>query len=1187
MSDAPDVNSQRRAGAEPLDEELARLRAENRRLRSQRDQLRDALAAARGFAWRCDADGRVIWLCERAAELLDRPLDEMIGRSAWEVFCGDGGDVDGAALSAALEAAGSRGEPLRSLRTALRAGGRSLVLEISATPQRDASDELEGFAGVALDVTHCDRAESGLLRSEGRLRALYEAVSAGVVVYAPDGRVLRANRLGRELLGPELGEGSGWRGEGWWTDEDGAPAEHPARTTFRTGRSVRQAVLRVVDSRGLGRWVSVHTVGLRDDRTGDVVEVTATLHDIDELKRTQQALARGEAELRSLLRVAPVGIGLLRDRTFLQVNDGLCQITGYERSELLGRNARFLYPSDADYEYVGTEKYAQIARSGSGTVETRWRRRDGEEIDVLLSSTPLDRDDWSKGISFTVIDITSRKRAEQALARSEALFRGYFELGLTGMAIVSPEGRWVHVNDRLCAILGRSRGELRSATWRDVTHPDDLADELRRHERMLAGELDRYSVHKRMLRPDGETVYVTQFVTCTRGPDGGVEHVLVHIEDVTESKRAEEALRRSEERFRNIVNSTPMGVFLLERRADGQVALIEANPAADRHTGVANRDLLGLSIAEAFPEVAGSQLGAAIEQVSRTGEPRRLEGLAYQDRRVNGVFDVTIFATFEGHLAVMFENVTRRVRTERDLERVRSILSAAIEQSPAGILIADAPDVRLRMVNAGAREIILGSRGPAGDDAIDALRRGDWRAFALDGTERAQDDLPLHQAIRTGEPVENEEVVIRRPSGEDRWVLANAAPVRQADGKIAAGIVVVTDITDRKRAEQEARRLRTVLQDIIDSMPSMLVGVDADGRVTRWNRQAERETGIGAAEAIGRPLDAVLPRLAGQMQRVASAVRAGRVEGGQRIAWDAPEGRRHSEVTVFPLTSPSENGAVVRIDDVTDRVRLEEMMIQSEKMVSVGGLAAGMAHEINNPLAGVLQNIQVVANRLSRPLPANHRAAEEAGTSFRAIRDYVLRRGVIDGIDAVRQSGQRAARIVRNMLAFSRTGDSSHVPHELPRVVDKALELAASDYELKRPLDSGEIVIERRYEADLPPVPCNDSEIEQVLLNLLRNAVHALSDAPGDRPGRIVVGVGREGEMGRIDVIDNGPGMSETVRRRAFEPFFTTKEPGVGTGLGLSVSYFIVMRNHGGRLSIDTGEAGTRVSVLLPLEDRP
>jgi signal transduction histidine kinase len=172
------------------------------------------------------------------------------------------------------------------------------------------------------------------------------------------------------------------------------------------------------------------------------------------------------------------------------------------------------------------------------------------------------------------------------------------------------------------------------------------------------------------------------------------------------------------------------------------------------------------------------------------------------------------------------------------------------------------------------------------------------------------------------------------------------------------------------------------------------------------------------------------------------------------------------------------------------------------------------------------------------------------------------------------------------MLAFSRKGDSSHSPHDLCGLVDKALELAASDYELKRPLETGQIVIERQYETDTPPVPCNDSEIEQVLLNLLRNAVHAIGEQARDRPGRVVLRVARDGERGRIDVVDNGPGMPEAVRRRAFEPFFTTKEPGVGTGLGLSVSYFIVTRNHGGRLTIESGQAGTRVSILLPLEDR-
>jgi len=138
---------------------------------------------------------------------------------------------------------------------------------------------------------------------------------------------------------------------------------------------------------------------------------------ITERKQVEQEARERESTLQSIFRASPTGIGLVADRMLLQVNDRVCAITGYSREELIGRSARMLYPADEDFEYVGREKYRQILACGTGTVETRWRRKDGTIIDVLLSSTPLDPNDWSRGVTFTALDITDRKRAEEELRR--------------------------------------------------------------------------------------------------------------------------------------------------------------------------------------------------------------------------------------------------------------------------------------------------------------------------------------------------------------------------------------------------------------------------------------------------------------------------------------------------------------------------------------------------------------------------------------------------------------------------------------------------------------------------------------------------------------------------------------------------------------------------------------------------
>jgi signal transduction histidine kinase len=253
-------------------------------------------------------------------------------------------------------------------------------------------------------------------------------------------------------------------------------------------------------------------------------------------------------------------------------------------------------------------------------------------------------------------------------------------------------------------------------------------------------------------------------------------------------------------------------------------------------------------------------------------------------------------------------------------------------------------------------------------------------------------------------------------------------------------------------------------------------------------------------------------------------------------------------------------------------------------MMSVGGLAAGMAHEINNPLGGILQACQNIERRTKPDLPKNQQVAGELGVDLDAMARYLQERGVYDFILGIRDDGQRAAKIVADMLAFSRRSESHFAPANLPDLVRTALRLAANDYDLKKHYDFRRIAIEEDFEPSLPQVRCDKTKIEQVLLNLVKNAAQAMGECEGLDDPRIAVKLKRDGEWVQIEVIDNGPGMDEKTRRRVFEPFFTTKEPGVGTGLGLSVSYFIITKQHKGTMKVEPAPGrGTHFTIRLPL----
>jgi len=452
--------------------------------------------------------------------------------------------------------------------------------------------------------------------------------------------------------------------------------------------------------------------------------------------------------------------------------------------------------------------------------------------------------------------------------------------------------------------------------------------------------------------------------------------------------------------------------------------------------------------------------------------------------------------------------------------------------------------------------------------------------------DTACDPCPSLRCIETGEV----EMEIRPgvPGSEAQWLEVFGYPMKDVtSGEVIGVIEFVRDVTERKLAEKELRRLRNYLINIIDSMPSTLIAVDAEGLVTLWNANAEKATGLSFEEAGGQPLVEVLPDLDKEMNWVRKAMEDGTAvsEGSRPRQRDGET--RYENLTVFPLVDAGLEGAVIRIDDVTDWVRIQEMAMQTEKMLLVAGLAAGIAHEINNPLTAIIGFAQNAHNRIFKNLPNNRVTAEEIGVSLEDMRNYLERRGVDKMLDGIHDSGNRAAKIVRNMLKFSRKNDKDFTACDIIEILDTTIDLVASDHHLKSNYDFRKIEIIKEYHENLPEVVCEPTEIQQVFFNLLKNGAEAMSEkAYVDAGPAFVLRAGREGRMVVIEIEDNGPGMPESVTKRIFEPFFTTKGTGLGTGLGMSVSHFIITEQHGGQIEVHSQKnSGSRFVIRLPIEN--
>ncbi|MBV5307242.1 MAG: PAS domain S-box protein [Desulfobulbaceae bacterium] len=402
----------------------------------------------------------------------------------------------------------------------------------------------------------------------------------------------------------------------------------------------------------------------------------------------------------------------------------------------------------------------------------------------------------------------------------------------------------------------------------------------------------------------------------------------------------------------------------------------------------------------------------------------------------------------------------------------------------------------------------------------------------------------------------------------------------------------------QKKIEMETalRQSEACLRSITDFAKDAILMMDSQGAISFWNPAAETILGYRAEEVLGKNLHALLvPTRYHQAHHDAfpEFIRTGCGNAMGKTLELAALRKDGREIPVaLSLSAVFQDGswqAVGILRDITDRKRMEEQMLQSEKMTTIAGLAAGVAHEINTPLSAILQSIQVVRQDLSPELPRNQEIAGLCGLDLARVTEYFEKREINYFLDGIRDSAIKSGKIIANLLQFSRPRQLVFGMADLAQLLDKSVELSHTDYDLRKLYASLHVEFIREYAPNLPPVSCVTTEIEQVFINLLKNAVQAMAELPEPRPApRITLRIRRQDSMLRAEIEDNGIGMDENTRRHIFDPFFTTRDVGAGPGLGLSVSYIIIVTKHGGQLTVQsTPGQGTTVAVDLPLTSTP
>ncbi len=489
------------------------------------------------------------------------------------------------------------------------------------------------------------------------------------------------------------------------------------------------------------------------------------------------------------------------------------------------------------------------------------------------------------------------------------------------------------------------------------------------------------------------------------------------------------------------------------------------------------------------------------------------------------------------------------------------LLRAAIQASPAGILVAGAPDGVIRIANPAA----LGIRGRSAEELVEIpleLHPSRWQTFNPDGSMIAPEELPLSRALLKGEVIDGQEVIIRDHEGRERWVLGHSAPVRDAAGQIVAAVVVFPDVTERKHAEQRAERFLRMAE-----LSSDLIGLAApDGRALYVNA-----TGLALC---GFPADTQVEAL---NVRDFHPAEVGDMLGGTAFPAAVVHGSWTGESTLLarsgeqiPVSqliiahrdasgAPSYFSTVMR--DLRPLRSLEAQLAQSQRLESIGRLAGGIAHDFNNLLTVITNYVELV------------RATQQPGSR------------IFDDLGEVQAASERAAALCRGLLGFARRQPIA------PEVVDLNHLIADFSKLLSRLIgESIELVF--NPQADLWRVKIDRSQFEQILVNLAVNARDAMPaggkltiqtlNASFDAGGMKAPPDMTPGDWVGMTISDTGVGMSEAVQSRVFEPFFSTKPSGAGFGLGLATVHGAIRQNDGQIFLESSPGSGTRVTVWLP-----
>jgi PAS domain S-box-containing protein len=776
-------------------------------LRQSEAELAEAQRVAKLGSWSFDLATNALRWSKELYRVFD--LEETTFGNTYEAFLSRVHPDDRPRVLQANAEARAGGKPFElEYRVLARAGQVKTIREIGYAV-KDATGKVMSLFGTAQDITERKRSEEALQQTNAKLQAILGASPIPILGVSADGRIESWNEAAEHVFG--------------WSAKEAIGRLCPTITPREMEdylAMIRQA-MRGEPSLGLVRYRQKKSgvqilcrVSAAPQRNaqGQPVGVTVLLEDVTEREQAAAALRESEERLRLLDDNLPDSYvyQFTRDADgtprFLYLSSGVERVHGV-KTEAGVRDAALLRDQTAPEQRaaLAEAEAASLRHLSDFEMELRVCRADGQWRWVQMRSSPRRNADGQVIWDGVATDITERKQVEDALRDSEERFSGAFNSAAIGMALVTPEGRWLQVNRALCAHLGYSETELLAATFQDITHPDDLEKDLAYVRQMLSGEIQSYQMEKRYIHKSGGIVWGLLSVSLVRTSQGTPRYFISQIQDVTARKQVEEALIESEAKFRVLADGTASAIFIYQGDHYCYV-----NPAFQAMTGYSEAELRKMNFWDvAHPEFRELVRTRGLARQQGKHPPMRYEFKILAKSGEERWLDFTDGAIeFQGRPAALGTalDITERKRAEETIRRQFVEIAYYYDNAPIGLAVLDT-DLRYLRINKQLVEIngIPSSEhiGKTVNEIIPSLA--------------AQARAVAAEIIRTGRPVKDREFTGETAAqpGIPRVWLEGWYPLLSDDRKVTGFIVIVEDVTERKQTEAALRQSREQLRALL------------------------------------------------------------------------------------------------------------------------------------------------------------------------------------------------------------------------------------------------------------------------------------------------------------------------------------------------------------------------------------